>query len=60
MLRFWQGGSNEGFKSLLFGYADLGQGVVVMTNGEQGISLIQELVRSVATVYHWATPQDLP
>lgn len=59
-LRFWHSGSNEGFKALLFGYAHTGQGAVIMANGDQGVPLIEELLRSTALVYKWPTPNDLP
>lgn len=46
-------GINEGYRALAIMYPNTGQGLVVMTNGENGEALIQEIVRSVASTYHW-------
>jgi CubicO group peptidase (beta-lactamase class C family) len=46
-------GANMGYKGFLGGYSDRGQGVVVMTNGDNGIALALEVLRSVARVYGW-------
>jgi len=53
-LRFWHDGSNEGFRCDLEAYAETGQGVVLMTNSDQGISLISEIERAIATEYGWS------
>ncbi|MHA0039946.1 serine hydrolase domain-containing protein [Deinococcus sp. PESE-13] len=46
-------GINKGYRALAIMYPNTGQGLVVMTNGENGEALIQEIVRSVASTYHW-------
>jgi len=51
--RFSFGGSNVGYKSRFVGYLNSGQGVVVMTNSENGTQLIVEILRSVAAEYGW-------
>ncbi len=51
--RFSFGGANVGFKCNMVAYMNSGQGVVVMTNSENGASLIQEIFRSVAAEYGW-------
>jgi CubicO group peptidase (beta-lactamase class C family) len=51
--RFSFGGSNVGFKCNMVAYVNSGQGVVVMTNSENGAQLIQEIFRSVAAEYGW-------
>jgi CubicO group peptidase (beta-lactamase class C family) len=51
---FLQGGSNAGFQSYFAALVERGQGVVVMTNGDGGVSLAMEVVRAVAREY------DLP
>lgn len=56
-LRFHHGGSNAGFKCYLLAYAERGQGAVVMTNGDEGLVLVKELLRAIAVEYGW--PRDL-
>ena len=51
--RFSFGGSNVGYKSRMLAYMNSGRGVVVMTNGENGVELIAEIMRSVAAEYGW-------
>ncbi len=50
---FSHGGSNEGFRCMLFAYVESGQGAVVMTNGDRGSSLASEILRSIARAYGW-------
>jgi CubicO group peptidase (beta-lactamase class C family) len=48
------GWNRGGFRSLLIGFLDTGQGAVIMTNGESNSTeFIDELVRSIAQVYDW-------
>jgi CubicO group peptidase (beta-lactamase class C family) len=51
--RFSHGGSNEGFRCMMFAYAETGQGAVVMTNGDGGSPLVDEIMRSIAAEYGW-------
>lgn len=51
--RFDHFGVNEGFVSLLQAYRDKDQGIVIMTNGQQGEKLITEILRAVAREYAW-------
>jgi CubicO group peptidase (beta-lactamase class C family) len=51
--RFSFSGANVGFKCRMLGYMNSGQGVVVMTNSENGAELINEIIRSVAAEYGW-------
>ena len=51
--RFSFGGSNVGYKCRMLGYMNAGQGVVVMTNSENGAELTSEIIRSVAAEYGW-------
>ncbi|SMG52442.1 CubicO group peptidase, beta-lactamase class C family [Marivirga sericea] len=46
-------GSNRGYRGKLFFGSDNGNGVVVMVNGANTI-IIEEIIRSVASVYNWA------
>lgn len=50
---FGHGGSNEGFRCQMFAYAETGQGAVVMTNGDAGSSLADEILHSIAKEYGW-------
>jgi CubicO group peptidase (beta-lactamase class C family) len=50
---FNHGGSDVGFLSGYYGCFVNGDGVAVMINDDVAGRLIQELVNSVATVYHW-------
>jgi CubicO group peptidase (beta-lactamase class C family) len=51
---FSHSGGNAGFNCNLFGYLDGGEGVVVMTNGDNGWPLIEEIMRSISAEYRWA------
>lgn len=49
---FNHGGWNEGFSSQIFANTKNGDGVAILTNGNQP-ELVYELVRAVATTYNW-------
>jgi CubicO group peptidase (beta-lactamase class C family) len=51
---FSHGGGNEGFRCFLFAYREGGRGAVVMTNGDRGGGLADEILRSIAAEYGWA------
>lgn len=53
---FGHGGSNEGFKCTLFVFRNSGQGVAIMTNGDNGGNLYAEILRSFSKVLDW--PDD--
>lgn len=50
---FSHGGANEGFRCFVFGYFDSGRGAVVMTNGDRGADLANEILRSISAEYGW-------
>lgn len=50
---FHHSGSNIGYKALLFAYTRTGQGAVVLTNGDGGWPLLEEIMRSIAAEYGW-------
>ena len=54
--QFRHGGSNYGFKSHFTGYAEGGRGVIVMTNGDGGRALTDEVREAVILLYGWPTP----
>ena len=49
---FTHGGANEGYRCNLMAYND-GDGVVIMTNGDNGGQLASEIQRTVAHEYGW-------
>ena len=51
-------GKNEGFLCMLFGYLDTGQGAVVMTNGDGGNPLFNEILRAISHEYGWPDYQQ--
>jgi CubicO group peptidase (beta-lactamase class C family) len=51
--RFDHFGVNAGFVSVLQAYRDMGAGIVIMTNGQDGEKLITEILRAVAHEYGW-------
>jgi CubicO group peptidase (beta-lactamase class C family) len=52
-LRFAHGGTNEGFNANLFSFAYQGKAIIVMTNGDNGKKLINEIHRSIFEFYQW-------
>ena len=54
--RFAHGGSNHGFQAQFMAFRGEGRGVMVMTNGDQGSRLAQEIVQAVAEVHGWPVP----
>jgi CubicO group peptidase (beta-lactamase class C family) len=50
---FGHSGGTKGFRSQLYGYTQSGQGVVVMTNSDNGAALIAEILGSIAEEYEW-------
>jgi CubicO group peptidase (beta-lactamase class C family) len=52
-LRFQHSGDNEGFKCMLVVYAGRRQGAIVMTNGDEGWMLYDEILRTIAHEYAW-------
>ncbi len=56
--RFGHSGGNEGFRCLLVASYDGRFGAVVMTNGDEGMDLVQELFTAIAQEFDW--PGFLP
>jgi len=52
-INFGHGGANEGFRCSLYAFTKLGQGVVIMTNGDRGGELMSEILRSFSKEYGW-------
>jgi CubicO group peptidase (beta-lactamase class C family) len=58
-LRFFHSGGNEGFACYLTAFSERGQGAVIMTNGDLGGDLIQEILHSLSTEYQWPAYRPL-
>lgn len=54
MTRFGHPGWNEGFHSMILSCPEIGQGIVWMTNGENGRNLGWEVDRGLAEVVKWS------
>ncbi len=52
---FSHSGGNWGFRCHLLAHVRKGYGVVIMTNSDNGISVIEEIESRVAAAYHWDT-----
>ncbi len=52
-LAFGHGGGNEGFRCFIYAFANTGQGAVVMTNADNGMGLVNEVLRGISAVYNW-------
>jgi len=52
-LMFGHGGKNAGFSNDMMAYVYRGDGVVVMSNGDNGGRVIQEIYRSLSRLYGW-------
>jgi CubicO group peptidase (beta-lactamase class C family) len=50
---FSHGGSNAGFENIFAMYEKSGDGAVVMTNGDNGGEIGDELMHSIAAEYNW-------
>ncbi len=50
---FTHPGSNWGFRADILGHVRKGYGVVIMTNGDNGVAVIKEIEARVAAAYNW-------
>ncbi|HYM00527.1 MAG TPA: serine hydrolase [Blastocatellia bacterium] len=53
-LNFSHSGGNAGFRCNLICFPETGSGAVIMTNSDNGFSLYQEILRSIAAEYGWS------
>jgi CubicO group peptidase (beta-lactamase class C family) len=51
--RFSHGGSNYGFRAQFTAFLEGGRGIFVMTNGDRGSTLAQEIILAVTREYGW-------
>jgi len=52
-LRFSHGGANEGYRAQLLMFPGRGDGIVVMTNGDNGASLFSPVIQAVGRARGW-------
>jgi CubicO group peptidase (beta-lactamase class C family) len=52
-LEFEHGGADEGFRAEFVAFASRGQGAMIMTNGDNGSELADEVLAAVAAEYGW-------
>lgn len=52
-LIFGHGGKNEGFTNNMTAFAHLGHAAIIMTNADNGGSLIKEIENAIANQYNW-------
>ena len=50
---FMHPGANDGYASVLVAYPLRGQGVVILTNGDNGDALWREILNGVSVEYGW-------
>jgi CubicO group peptidase (beta-lactamase class C family) len=50
---FLHGGANAGIRCMMFGYVSSGRGAVVMTNGDSGTGVAEEILRAISVEYGW-------
>jgi CubicO group peptidase (beta-lactamase class C family) len=53
-------GQNIGYQSYMLVFPNAGQGIVVMTNSDNGTTLATALVRRAAQIYQWPMLDGLP
>jgi len=59
--QFGHNGADEGFQAILTMFSDSGHGVAVMANSDNGITVANYLIKSIAREYSWSnTPEKGP
>lgn len=58
-LAFFHDGSNAGYKATLIGHPETGDGAVILTNGDQGYQLGQDILRGIAVAYGWSDQRPI-
>ncbi|PCI63892.1 MAG: hypothetical protein COB37_03865 [Kordiimonadales bacterium] len=56
---FSHGGSNEGFRAQFFAHTETGDGIAIMTNGDNGSALMTEILNRVSEFYEWGDYQPI-
>lgn len=50
---FSHGGNNWGYRAFMMGHTQKGYGFVIMTNGENGMALMNQVADRIVNAYHW-------
>jgi len=53
-LSFSHGGDCRGYHNYMYYNVSKSKGAVIMTNGQNGVYIYQEILRSIASVYNWS------
>lgn len=53
---FWHEGRNVGFDSIMLGYAETGQGAVIMLNTNANGQVVKNILHAIAKQYDWPRP----
>ncbi len=53
VFQFGHDGKNAGFTNMMRAFVNKGDAIVVMTNGDNGMKIIEEIVRAASKVYGW-------
>lgn len=57
---FSHGGNNWGYRAFMMGHTQKGYGFVIMTNGENGMALMNQVADRIVNAYHWKTDEAPP
>jgi CubicO group peptidase (beta-lactamase class C family) len=57
---FGHDGDDEGFQAMLVMFSDTGKGVAIMANSENGITVANQVMQSVAKEYGWSYTPEPP
>jgi CubicO group peptidase (beta-lactamase class C family) len=57
---FSHGGSNWGYRAWMIGHVRKGYGVVIMTNGDNGLPLMNQVADRVVAAYQWDSLEKPP
>lgn len=52
-LLFGHGGKNAGFSNNMMGFVHRGDAAIVMTNGDNGTKIMQEILAAISATYDW-------
>jgi CubicO group peptidase (beta-lactamase class C family) len=59
-LQFGHGGRDEGFDTRLVGFAEAGQGAVIMINANDNSGMMDRIMAAISNEYHWPDAKPAP